>query len=417
MRRARAGSCTRRQSHSRCALRSQTGARPAAPGRKSTSPHPDRDRTSGGPVAHIQAPAGARRTRRAGRRAGRPRSAAGSPRRPQGTGEPAFGRLRRADRAPAPPAAAPPPRHTRGGAEQERSPAASRAGAGQRRHQSLPATRSLCRQPCLRIAHTTPMPSASASAPPPGRRETGRRRVPASHELGVDGGHERGRAPPLDQVPDRGHGARMSRQSTRTPRMRTPTKSISSAGAKPARWSRLIYHVCTWNGPPVRRLRTFVLTCCAEADGARIVDATAAADADVIPLSGRPVRAGRGQRTVTAIADLGHLFEPRRVWAGGVVQAETGRSASAVRRSTTSWRRRRRCGSGSSATCACAARRHQPCSRPHRASGRPQRDRLDGLHRELALPARYFLFTGPGAGARTSTCWRAPGSPRRRAGT
>ena len=76
----------------------------------------------------------------------------------------------------------------------------------------------------------------------------------------------------------------------------------------------------------------FVMDLIQRSGEARVVGAREARDADVIlSLDGR-FRAGRGQRTVTAVLDLGHLVE-RSGYGAGEWLAQNWRVASAARRS------------------------------------------------------------------------------------
>lgn len=125
-----------------------------------------------------------------------------------------------------------------------------------------------------------------------------------------------------------------------------------------------------------------------------MVGADRSPDADVVlSLDGR-FRATRAPRTVTAVLDLGHLFE-RRGYGRWEWLAQNWRVASAVRRSDHLL--------APSDAVAFGLERYLrvPASRvtvvaasPGPGFRRPGREVVEGLRRELALPPRYFLFVG-----------------------
>jgi glycosyltransferase involved in cell wall biosynthesis len=127
---------------------------------------------------------------------------------------------------------------------------------------------------------------------------------------------------------------------------------------------------------------------------ARVVGAGEAREADVIlSLDGR-FRAGRGQRTVTAVLDLGHLVE-RSGYGLGEWLAQNWRVASAARRSDHLLAPSRAVAFGLDRYLRTPASRvtvlaplPRPCFR------RPPREEVAELRRELGLPERYFVFVG-----------------------
>jgi alpha-1,3-rhamnosyl/mannosyltransferase len=138
----------------------------------------------------------------------------------------------------------------------------------------------------------------------------------------------------------------------------------------------------------------FVLDLLARAGEVAVVGREEVAGADVIlSLDGR-FRAGRGQRTVTAVLDLGHLLE-RRGYGAAEWLRQNWRVASAVRRSdhllapseavAFGLERYLRMPAGRITVLAAPPR---PCFR------RPSRERVAELRAELGLPERYFLFVG-----------------------
>jgi len=132
----------------------------------------------------------------------------------------------------------------------------------------------------------------------------------------------------------------------------------------------------------------------AAARDVELVDASRAAEADVVlSLDGR-FRPRRAQRTVTAVADLGHLLE-RGGYGPIEWLAQNWRVASAVHRSDHLLAPSRAVASGlhrylrvrpDRVTVVEAAPR--PCFR------RPPREQVDALRRALRLPDRYFVFVG-----------------------
>ncbi len=145
-------------------------------------------------------------------------------------------------------------------------------------------------------------------------------------------------------------------------------------------------------GPAV--YASFVVEMLSASGEVEVVDGRRSAEADVIvSLDGR-FRAGRGQRTVTAVLDLGHLFE-RTGYGPGEWLGQNWRAASAVRRSdhllapseavAFGLERYLRAPADRITVLAAAPR---PCFR------RPGREVVDELRGRLGLPARYFLFVG-----------------------
>ena len=145
-------------------------------------------------------------------------------------------------------------------------------------------------------------------------------------------------------------------------------------------------------GPAV--YASFVLDLLAGGGDVQVTDGRGAANADVIlSLDGR-FRAGRGQRTVTAVLDLGHLLE-RRGYGPGEWLAQHWRVASAVRRSDHLLAPSEAVAFGlerylraPAARITVLAPRPRPCFR------RPPRERVEALRAGLGLPERYFLFLG-----------------------
>jgi glycosyltransferase involved in cell wall biosynthesis len=142
-----------------------------------------------------------------------------------------------------------------------------------------------------------------------------------------------------------------------------------------------------------------------------IRDGRAAAEADVIlSLDGR-FRAGHGQRTVTAIGDLGHLFER-----GGYGRAEwlrqNWRVASAVRRSDHLLAPSEAVRFGLERYLRTRPERITVLADPPRLR-RPAREHVEEVRRSLRLPARYFLFTGTRSRRKNldllARAWRAAG--------
>jgi len=113
----------------------------------------------------------------------------------------------------------------------------------------------------------------------------------------------------------------------------------------------------------------------------------------ILSLDGR-FRAGRGQRTVTAVLDLGHLLE-RRGYGAREWLAQHWRVASAVRRSdhllapsdAVAFGLERYLGARADRVTVLAPQ-------PRACFRRPSREQVEGLRRELGLPSRYFVFVG-----------------------
>jgi glycosyltransferase involved in cell wall biosynthesis len=138
----------------------------------------------------------------------------------------------------------------------------------------------------------------------------------------------------------------------------------------------------------------FVLDLVRRSGEARLAGAEATGEADVIlSLDGR-FRAGRGQRTVTAVLDLGHLVE-RSGYGAGAWLAQNWRVASAVRRSDHVLAPSDAVAFGLDRYLRVPAERvtvlapqPRPCFR------RPGREQVAELRGALGLPERYFLFLG-----------------------
>ncbi len=145
-------------------------------------------------------------------------------------------------------------------------------------------------------------------------------------------------------------------------------------------------------GPAV--YAAFVLDLLRESGEVDVVGGRRAAGADVVlSLDGR-FRARRGQRTVTAVLDLGHLFER-----GGYGPAEwlrlNWRVASAVRRSDHLLAPSDAVAFGLQRYLRAPAERVTVlAATPRPGFRRPPREAVDALRRELGLPPRYFLFVG-----------------------
>jgi len=138
----------------------------------------------------------------------------------------------------------------------------------------------------------------------------------------------------------------------------------------------------------------FVLDLATRSGEVEVVDGRRAGAADVIlSLDGR-CRPGRGQRTVTAVHDLGHLLA-RRAYGPGEWLSRNWRVASATRRSHQLL--------APSEAVAFGLERYlrTPASRitvlaghPRPCFRRPPREEVEELRRSLGLPERYFLFVG-----------------------
>jgi len=139
---------------------------------------------------------------------------------------------------------------------------------------------------------------------------------------------------------------------------------------------------------------TFVLDLLRGSGEVRVVGPDDAGEAGVIlSLDGR-FRAGTGQRTVTAVLDLGHLVE-RSGYRAGEWLAQNWRVASAARRSDHLLAPSEAVAFGLERYLGTPRRRitvlapaPRPCFR------RPTREEVAELRRELGLPERYFLFVG-----------------------
>jgi glycosyltransferase involved in cell wall biosynthesis len=138
----------------------------------------------------------------------------------------------------------------------------------------------------------------------------------------------------------------------------------------------------------------FVLDLLRRSGEARLVGADGAHQADVIlSLDGR-FRAGRGQRTVTAVLDLGHLVE-RSGYGAGEWLAQNWRVASAARRSDHLLAPSEAVAFGLGRYLGTPAERVTVLApRPRACFRRPARDQVAEVRRDLGLPERYFLFLG-----------------------
>ena len=138
----------------------------------------------------------------------------------------------------------------------------------------------------------------------------------------------------------------------------------------------------------------YVLDLLARGDDVELVDGRARGRADVLlSLDGR-VRTGRGRRTVTAVLDLGHLFE-RRGYRPAEWLAQNWRVASAVRRSDGVLAPSQAVAYGLERYLRAPAERvtvlapqPRPCFR------RAAREYVGAARRSLGLPERYLLFVG-----------------------
>jgi glycosyltransferase involved in cell wall biosynthesis len=138
----------------------------------------------------------------------------------------------------------------------------------------------------------------------------------------------------------------------------------------------------------------FVLDLLARTGDLSVVDGRGAAEADVIlSLDGR-FRAGRGQRIVTAVHDLGHLLE-RGGYGFGEWLRQNWRVASAARRSDHLLAPSDAIAFGLDRYLRVPTERITVLPpRPRPEFRRPPRERVEELRRELDLPERYFLFAG-----------------------
>ena len=138
----------------------------------------------------------------------------------------------------------------------------------------------------------------------------------------------------------------------------------------------------------------FVLDLMAGSGEVEVADGRAVREADVIlSLDGR-FRVGRGQRTVTAVLDLGHLLE-RTGYGPGEWLAQHWRVASAVRRSDHLLAPSEAVAFGLQRYLRTPAERITVLApRPRPCFRRPPRERVEELRRDLGLPPRYFLFAG-----------------------
>jgi glycosyltransferase involved in cell wall biosynthesis len=145
-------------------------------------------------------------------------------------------------------------------------------------------------------------------------------------------------------------------------------------------------------GPAV--YASFVLDLLARDSEVEIVDAADARRADLIlSLDGR-FRGGRGRRSVTAVYDLGYLFErsgySRREWLG-----TNWRVASAVRRSDHLLAPSEAVGFGLQRYLRASSRRITVLAATPRACfRRPRREQVEAVVSNLGLPERYFVFVG-----------------------
>jgi glycosyltransferase involved in cell wall biosynthesis len=154
----------------------------------------------------------------------------------------------------------------------------------------------------------------------------------------------------------------------------------------------------------------FVIDLLARSGDVEVVGGRRSGDADVVlSLDGR-FRPGRGQRTVTAVFDLGHLLE-RSGYGAGEWLAQNWRVASAVRRSDHVLAPSQAVAFGldrylrvPAGRMTVVAPRPRPCFR------RPAREAVDAARRDLGLPGRYFVFVGSRARRKNlgllATAWR-----------
>jgi glycosyltransferase involved in cell wall biosynthesis len=138
----------------------------------------------------------------------------------------------------------------------------------------------------------------------------------------------------------------------------------------------------------------YVLDLVAGVSDLRVVDGRGAADADVlVSLDGR-FRAGRGQRTVTVVHDLGHLLQ-RSGYSRGEWLGQNWRVASAARRSDHLLAPSEAVAFGLERYLRAPAERITVLApQPRPEFRRPPRERVEAVRRELELPDRYFLFAG-----------------------
>jgi glycosyltransferase involved in cell wall biosynthesis len=125
-----------------------------------------------------------------------------------------------------------------------------------------------------------------------------------------------------------------------------------------------------------------------------LVGGRAAAGADaILSLDGR-FRTGRRQRTVTAVLDLGHLFQ-RGGYGPGEWLAQNWRTASAVRRSDHLLAPSEAVAFGLQRYLRTPARRVTVLAgTPAAGFRRPPRETVEALRRDAGLPDRYFVFVG-----------------------
>lgn len=167
-------------------------------------------------------------------------------------------------------------------------------------------------------------------------------------------------------------------------------------------------------GPAV--YATFVIDLLARGDEIELLNPRERGRAEVVLCLDGRVRVTRARRTVTAVHDLGHLFE--RGGYGGVEWLEQNwRVASAVRRSDHLLAPSEAVRFGLERYLRVPSDRITVLT-PLPAPGfrRPPRDQVDELRRELRLPADYFLFVGTRSRRKNlgllGDAWRAAGGPR-----
>jgi glycosyltransferase involved in cell wall biosynthesis len=158
----------------------------------------------------------------------------------------------------------------------------------------------------------------------------------------------------------------------------------------------------------------FVLDLLSRGGEVEVVDGAGAREADVVlSLDGR-FRPGRGQRTVTAVLDLGHLLE-RGGYRPGEWVAQNWRVASATRRSHHLLAPSEAVAFGLERYLGTPAERITVVPQQPRACfRRPQRDAVEELRRSLGLPERYFVFVGSRARRKNlgllAAAWREAGA-------